>query len=57
MFVLRAAWPGFLKGESPMFKGSIVALVTPFSNGKVDEAKLRELVDYHVKNGTDGISP
>ena len=40
-----------------MFKGSIVALVTPFSNGKVDEAKLRELVDYHVKNGTDALSP
>ena len=40
-----------------MFKGSIVALVTPFSNGKVDELRLRELVDYHVKGGTDAISP
>ena len=40
-----------------MFKGSIVALVTPFSNGKVDEARLRDLVDYHVKNGTDAVSP
>ena len=29
----------------PMFQGSIVALVTPFRNGKVDEAKLRELVE------------
>ena len=41
----------------PMFQGSIVALVTPFRNGKVDEAKLRELVDFHVAQGTDGIVP
>lgn len=40
-----------------MFKGSIVALVTPFSNGKVDEAKLRELVEFQIKNNTDAISP
>jgi 4-hydroxy-tetrahydrodipicolinate synthase len=39
------------------FQGSIVALVTPFRNGKVDEAKLRELVDFHVTHGTDGIVP
>ena len=36
-------------------QGSIVALVTPFRNGKVDEPRLRELVEFHVKNGTDGI--
>ncbi len=40
-----------------MFEGSIVALVTPFKNGKVDEAKLRELVEFHIKNGTSGIVP
>jgi len=40
-----------------MFRGSIVAIVTPFKNGKVDEKKLRELVDFHVKNGTMGIVP
>jgi 4-hydroxy-tetrahydrodipicolinate synthase len=39
------------------FQGSIVAIVTPFRNGKVDEAKLRELVEFHVGNGTDGIVP
>ena len=39
------------------FQGSIVALVTPFRDGKVDEAKLRQLVDFHVENGTDGIVP
>jgi 4-hydroxy-tetrahydrodipicolinate synthase len=37
------------------FQGSIVAIVTPFRNGKVDEAKVRELVEFHVANGTDGI--
>jgi 4-hydroxy-tetrahydrodipicolinate synthase len=41
----------------PTFQGSIVALVTPFKNGKVDEAKLRELVEIHVAQGTDGIVP
>ena len=40
-----------------MFKGSIVALVTPFANGKVDEKKLRELVEFHVQAGTYAISP
>jgi 4-hydroxy-tetrahydrodipicolinate synthase len=39
------------------FEGSIVALVTPFRNGRVDEAKLRELVEFHVAHGTDGIVP
>ena len=38
-----------------MFKGSIVAIVTPFNNGAVDEQKLRELVDFQIDNGTDGI--
>jgi len=39
------------------FQGSFVALVTPFRNGQVDEAKLRELVELHVANGTDGLIP
>src|SRR5712692_6849235 len=41
----------------PMFQGSIVALVTPFRGGKVDEPTLRKLVDMHVARGTDGIVP
>ena len=40
-----------------MFQGSIVALVTPFHNGKVDEKKLRELVEFQIKSGTSGIVP
>ncbi len=40
-----------------MFKGSIVAIVTPFHNGKVDEKKLRELIDFQIENGTSGIVP
>jgi 4-hydroxy-tetrahydrodipicolinate synthase len=39
------------------FQGSLVALVTPFRNGQVDEAKVRELVEFHVANGTDGLIP
>jgi len=41
----------------PMFQGSIVALVTPFRGGKVDEPTLRKLVEMHVAQGTDGIVP
>ena len=42
---------------NPIFTGSYVALVTPFRNGKVDEAKLRDLVEMHAANGTDGLVP
>jgi 4-hydroxy-tetrahydrodipicolinate synthase len=38
-----------------MFKGSIVAIVTPFKNGTVDEEKLRELVEFQISGGTDAI--
>jgi 4-hydroxy-tetrahydrodipicolinate synthase len=40
-----------------MFKGAIVAIVTPFKNGKVDEKALRELIEFQIANGTDGIVP
>jgi 4-hydroxy-tetrahydrodipicolinate synthase len=40
-----------------MFQGSFVAMVTPFRGGKIDEAKVRELVEFHVTHGTDGLVP
>ncbi len=40
-----------------MFKGSLVALITPFKDGRVDREKLRELVNFHLENGTEGIVP
>jgi len=40
-----------------MFTGSMVALVTPFNNGKVDWRSLEGLVDFHIQNGTHGIVP
>lgn len=40
-----------------MFKGSMVALVTPFKNGKIDEKALSELVEFHIKNGTTALVP
>lgn len=40
-----------------MFKGAIVAIVTPFKNGKVDEEALRELIELQIASGTDGIVP
>ena len=42
---------------SARFQGSFVAMVTPFRNGKVDEAKVRELVEFHTSHGTDGLIP
>lgn len=40
-----------------MFEGSIVAIVTPLKNGEVDETTLRNLVEFQISNGTEGIVP
>jgi len=40
-----------------MFTGSMVALVTPFKDGKIDWQSLDALVDFHIQNGTKGIVP
>jgi 4-hydroxy-tetrahydrodipicolinate synthase len=40
-----------------MFEGSMVATVTPFIDGKLDEASLRNLLRTHVASGTSGIVP
>ena len=40
-----------------MFTGSIVALITPFRDGAVDKPTLRNLVRFHLENGTNGIVP
>lgn len=40
-----------------LFEGSMVALVTPFRNGKVDEEALRRLIDFQIENGTSVIIP
>lgn len=40
-----------------MFKGSMVAIVTPFKNGKIDEKALGDLIEFQISNGTDGIVP
>jgi 4-hydroxy-tetrahydrodipicolinate synthase len=40
-----------------MFKGSIVALITPFRDGEVDYPAIRDLVEWHIEQGTHGIVP
>lgn len=40
-----------------MFRGSIVALITPFKNGRVDEDALMAFVDWQIKQGTNGLVP
>ena len=40
-----------------MFKGSIVALITPFKDGNLDEESFVSIIHYHLKNGTNGLVP
>ena len=40
-----------------MFKGSIVALITPFREDKLDEGNYIKLINYHLENGTHGLVP
>jgi 4-hydroxy-tetrahydrodipicolinate synthase len=40
-----------------MFRGSITAIVTPFRGGRVDEAAFKDLIEFQIANGTNGIVP
>ncbi|MBI5664464.1 MAG: 4-hydroxy-tetrahydrodipicolinate synthase [Nitrospirae bacterium] len=40
-----------------MIKGSIVAIVTPFKKGKIDEKALSKLIEWHIAEGTNAIVP
>jgi len=40
-----------------MLEGTHTAIVTPFRNGKVDEAALRQLVAWQIREGVDGLVP
>jgi len=40
-----------------MFKGSVVALITPFKDGKVDETAFQSFVEWQIDQGTDGLVP
>ncbi len=40
-----------------MFAGSLVALITPFKNGSVDEKGFEKFVAWQIKEGTDGLVP
>src|ERR1700735_1628326 len=50
----RGAQPG---RENAMFKGSFVALITPFRDGKVDETAFQEHVAWQLGQGTHGLVP
>jgi 4-hydroxy-tetrahydrodipicolinate synthase len=47
-FVLPEAW---------MWKGSLVALITPFRNGKVDDKAFQSFVEWQIEQGTNGVIP
>tara|TARA_A100001011_G_scaffold206701_1_gene214870 strand:+ start:2322 stop:3194 length:873 start_codon:yes stop_codon:yes gene_type:complete len=40
-----------------MFKGSIVALITPFRDNMLDEDNFTKIIHHHLKNGTNGVVP
>lgn len=40
-----------------MIKGSLPALVTPFTNGQVDRDALKKLVNWHIEQGSHGLVP
>ena len=40
-----------------IFRGTFVAIVTPFTNGQIDEQGLVDLIEFHIANGTHGIVP
>ncbi|MCX7297600.1 MAG: 4-hydroxy-tetrahydrodipicolinate synthase [Hyphomicrobiales bacterium] len=49
---------GTAKGTAKTkFRGSFTALVTPFKNGAVDEKAFRDLVDWQIAEGTNGLVP
>src|SRR5215218_2210954 len=37
--------------------GAMTAMITPFANGKVDESRLREQIEYQIREGIDGLVP
>ena len=39
------------------FRGSFTALVTPFKNGGLDEKAFRDLVEWQISEGTNGLVP
>src|ERR1700759_2105381 len=45
-------------GRRTMFKGSLVALITPMrADGSVDEKAYAEFVEWQIKEGTDAVVP
>ena len=40
-----------------MFKGSNVALITPFKDNKLDTEAYIKIIHFHLKNGTNGLVP
>ncbi|MBI1785888.1 4-hydroxy-tetrahydrodipicolinate synthase [Candidatus Sumerlaeota bacterium] len=44
-------------GQRTNFKGSYVAIVTPFRDGKFDEKAFHDLIEFQITHGTDGIVP
>ena len=63
---LLLVWPGNVnftstlwarQGETKMFSGSLVALITPFQNGVIDETGFQSFVEWQISEGTNGLIP
>ena len=55
--VKQKVWLVGLMTRGNIFHGSLVALITPFRDGKVDEAAFAKLVAWHIEQGTQGLVP
>jgi 4-hydroxy-tetrahydrodipicolinate synthase len=49
--------PSFSGADSMQFQGAMTAIVTPFANDKVDEARLKDQIDFQIANGINGLIP
>src|SRR3954447_19688256 len=49
--------PTLFAEDSTMFNGAFTAMVTPFRNGRLDEARLADQIEYQITHGIDGLVP
>src|SRR4029077_2924675 len=55
--VRHPLWRSRAMTAKTSFRGSFTALVTPFKNGSLDEKAFRDLVDWQIAEGTNGLVP
>src|SRR5574338_890926 len=57
MVLDRLLWRSRAMAARTSFRGSFTALVTPFNNGSLDEKAFRDIVEWQIAEGTNGLVP